>query len=61
MSSCNTFMKAVTSTYVEVRSLRDTHFEDEASTACAPNFVNALIWGASFGVEVLDNFISDFL
>jgi len=32
-------MKAVTSTYVGVRPLRDTHFEDEAIT----NFVNALI------------------
>lgn len=43
MSNCNTFMKAVTSTYVGVRPLRDTHFEDEAITAWAPNFVNALI------------------
>jgi hypothetical protein len=51
MRSCNTFMKAVTCTYVGVRPLRDTHFEDEAITPWAPNFVNALIWGASFGVQ----------
>jgi hypothetical protein len=33
------------------KALRDTHFQDEAITPWTPNFVNALIWGASFGVK----------